>query len=107
MRCKGGLAIAEPRVANETFKRKSSAAAGGYRTTHIIDITDLVDPKAPTSARTSRLSTTACAFPDGFACQSSCGAGVGCRDVRSVKGEPTGKGVNAAGFSDNLARGRP
>lgn len=44
VRCKGGLAIAEPRVAYETFKRKSSAAAGGYRTTHIIDITDLVDP---------------------------------------------------------------
>ena len=60
-----------------------------------------------TSARMSRLSTTACAFPDGFACQSSCGAGLGGRDVRSVEGEPTGKGVNAAGFSDNLSRGRP
>ena len=44
VRCRGGMAITEPRNAYETVRCNNSAAASGYRTMHIIDITDLVDP---------------------------------------------------------------
>ncbi|KAI4611112.1 hypothetical protein J4E83_008055 [Alternaria metachromatica] len=77
-------------------------AASGRPVTHIIDLTDLRNPKATGTfyATDSKGIDHNLYIVDGLAYQSNYGAGIWVHDVRSISKDPTGKGVKTEGFFD-------
>jgi choice-of-anchor B domain-containing protein len=77
-------------------------AASGRPVTHIIDLTDLKNPKATGTffATDSKGIDHNLYIVDGLAYQSNYGAGIWVHDVRSISKDPTGKGVKTEGFFD-------
>jgi choice-of-anchor B domain-containing protein len=77
-------------------------AASGRPVTHIIDFTDLRNPKATGTfyATDSKGIDHNLYIVDGLAYQSNYGAGIWVHDVRSISKDPTGKSVKTEGFFD-------
>lgn len=77
-------------------------ASSGRPITHIIDLTDLRNPKATGTffATDHKAIDHNLYIVDGLAYQSNYGAGLWVHDVKSVSKDPTGKGVTVEGFFD-------
>jgi choice-of-anchor B domain-containing protein len=77
-------------------------AASGRPVTHIIDLTDLRNPKATGTffATDHKAIDHNLYIVDGLAYQSNYGAGLWVHDVRSVSKDPSGKQVAVEGFFD-------